>query len=192
MTTDSDSNGRENQLRRAGRPSKLTPELKEEILTAIGKGGCTYADACFKAGINESTFHRWKQKGQEQDRGRFREFCNELKGAEAGFRAVRLQRIVDAAEQSKGRIKKTVRSMGDGGDAKIFQEVVEDTVLPDPKWDAWLLERKYPEQFSRKHIEVNAQVTHTEPPPVMNVVFMDPVKREDAEADAPLTRLSTY
>ena len=143
MTTDSDSNGRENQLRRAGRPSKLTPELKEEILTAIGKGGCTYADACFKAGINESTFHRWKQKGQEQDRGRFREFCNELKGAEAGFRAVRLQRIVDAAEQSKVRIKKTVRSMGDGGDAKIFQEVVEDTVLPDPKWDAWLLEHGF-------------------------------------------------
>ena len=31
MTTDSDSNGRENQPRRAGRPSKLTPELKEEI-----------------------------------------------------------------------------------------------------------------------------------------------------------------
>ena len=53
MTTDSDSNGRENQPRRAGRPSKLTPELKEEILTAIGKGGCTYADACLKAGISE-------------------------------------------------------------------------------------------------------------------------------------------
>ena len=30
MTTDSDSNGRENQPRRAGRPSKLTPALKEE------------------------------------------------------------------------------------------------------------------------------------------------------------------
>ena len=63
MTTDSDSNGRENQPRRAGRPSKLTPELKEEILTAIRDGGCTYADACLKVGINESTFHRWKQKG---------------------------------------------------------------------------------------------------------------------------------
>ena len=52
MTTDSDSNGRENQPRRAGRPSKLTPELKEEILTAIREGGCTYADACLKAGIS--------------------------------------------------------------------------------------------------------------------------------------------
>ena len=156
------------------RPSKLTPELQEQILTAIREGGCTYADACFKAGINESTFHRWKQKGQEQDRGRFREFCNELKGAEAGFRAVRLQRIVDAAEKSQVRVRKTVRSMGDGDDAKIFQEVVEETVLPDPRWDAWLLERKYPEMFSRKHVEVTA---NTESPPVMQLVIVDPVKK---------------
>ena len=46
-----------------GRPSKLTPELKEEILTTIGKGGCTYVDACLKAGISTSTFQLWKQPG---------------------------------------------------------------------------------------------------------------------------------
>ena len=34
MTTDSDSSGRENQPRRAGRPSKLTPELEKTILPA--------------------------------------------------------------------------------------------------------------------------------------------------------------
>ena len=192
MTTDSDSNGRENQLRRAGRPSKLTPELQEEILTSIREDGCTYADACLQAGISESTFHLWKKKGAEQKRGRFSEFSEELKAAEAGFRAVRLKRLVDAAEQSKVKTKKTVRSMGDGDDAKIFQEVVEDTVLPDPRWDAWLLERKYPEMFSRKHVEVAANVTHSEPPPVMKLVIVDPVKRrEEDEANAPLTRLST-
>ena len=52
-------------------PSKLTPELQEQILTAIRKGGCTYADACLQAGISTSTFHLWKQKGQEQKKGRF-------------------------------------------------------------------------------------------------------------------------
>ena len=87
MTTDSDSNGRENQPRRALRPSKLTPELKEEILTAIGKGGCTYADACLKAGISTSTFQLWKQNGQEQARGQYSDFSDELKRAEADFRA---------------------------------------------------------------------------------------------------------
>ena len=40
---------------------------------------------------------------------------------------------------------------------------------------------------------MTARVTNTEPPPVMHLVVVDPVKqREDAEADAPLTRLSTY
>ena len=91
-----------------------------------------------------------ESEGQEQARGRFSDFCDLLEEAEAGFRAYRLQRLVDAAEKSKVRTRKTVRSMGDGDDAKIFQEVIEDTVLPDPKWDAWLLERKYPEQYSRK------------------------------------------
>ena len=78
--------------------------------------------------------------------------------------------------------------MGDGDDQKTFQEVVEDTVLPDPKWDAWLLERKFPEEYSRKHLDVTATVTNTEPPAPMHLVIVDPVKkREDAEADAPLT-----
>ena len=93
MTTDSNSNGRENQPRRAGRPSKLTPELKEEILTAIGKGGCTYADVCLKAGISTSTFQLWKQKGQEQDRGQYSDFSDERpspqEDPERGQRVVR-------------------------------------------------------------------------------------------------------
>ena len=158
-TTDNDNYGQENQpRRRRGRPSKFTPELREEILTAIRDGGCTYADACLRVGINESTFHRWKQKGQEQARGHFCDFCDELKEAEAGFRATRLQRLVDAAEKSKVKIRKTVRTMGDGDDQKTFQEVVEETVLPDPRWDAWPLERKYPEQYSRKHLNTKVLV----------------------------------
>ena len=81
-------------------------------------------DACLRVGIAKSTFQRWKVKGQEQARGRFLEFLDELKEAEAGFRAVHLQRLVDAAEKSKVRVRKTVRSMGEGDDARIFQEVV--------------------------------------------------------------------
>ena len=194
MTTDSDSNGRENQPRRAGRPSKLTPELKEEILTAIGKGGCTYADACLKAGISTSTFQLWKQKGQEQARGQYSDFSDELKRAEADFRAHHLKKIQDTANESSVETRKTTRTAGDGDDQKVtFQEVVEITRPPTWTASAWLLERKYPEQYSLKHLDVTARVTNTEPPPVMKIVIVDPVKqREDAEADAPLTRLSTY
>ena len=163
-------------MRRTMPKASSMPEL-----TAIREGGCTYADACLRVGIAKSTFQRWKVKGQEQARGQFSDFCDLLEEAEAGFRAVHLQRLVDAAEKSKVRVRKTVRSMGEGDDAKIFQEVVEDTVLPDPKWDAWLLERKYPEQYSRKHLEVNA---NTEPPPVMQLVIVDPVKKRETDAEA--------
>ena len=47
-------------------------ELQEQILTAIRKGGCTYADACLQAGISKSTFQLWKKKGQEQKKGSYR------------------------------------------------------------------------------------------------------------------------
>ena len=77
----------------AGRPSKLTPALQEQILTSIRDGGCTYADACLKAGISTSTFQLWKQKGQEQRSGRFSDFSDELKEAEAGFRAKSRKRL---------------------------------------------------------------------------------------------------
>ena len=189
MTTDSDSNGRENQPRRAGRPSKLTPELKEEILTAIGKGGCTYADACLKAGISTSTFQLWKQKGQEQARGQYSDFSDHLKKAEADYRAYYLKTIQDAAKESSVETRKTTRTAGDGDDQKVtFQEVVE--ITRPPRWTAaaWLLERKYPEQYSLKHLDVTARVTNTEPREPMHLIIVDPVKqREDAEADAPLT-----
>ena len=79
MTTDSNSNGRENQPRRAGRPSKLTPELEKTILHAIAKDGCTYVDACLIAGICNSTFHKWKLQGEAARSGLFREFCGQTK-----------------------------------------------------------------------------------------------------------------
>ena len=193
MTTDSDSNGRENQPRRAGRPSKLTPELEKTILLAIAEGGCTYVDACLIAGIGQSTFHKWKLQGQAARSGLFREFVDKLKRAEADFRAHHLKKIQDAANESSVETRKTTRTAGDGDDQKVtFQEVVEITRPPTWTASAWLLERKYPEQYSLKHLDVTARVTNTEPPPPMHLVIVDPVKQgEDAETDALLTRLST-
>ena len=193
MTTDSNSNGRENQPRRAGRPSKLTPELEKTILLAIAEGGCTYVDACLIAGIGQSTFHKWKLQGQAARSGLFREFVDKLKRAEADFRAHHLKKIQDAANESSVETRKTTRTAGDGDDQKMtFQEVVEITRPPTWTASAWLLERKYPEQYSLKHLDVTARVTNTEPPPPMHLVIVDPVKQgEDAEADALLTRLST-
>ena len=42
-----------------GRPSKLTPELKELILTAIREGGCTYADCLPQGGHRHKHATAW-------------------------------------------------------------------------------------------------------------------------------------
>jgi hypothetical protein len=72
-----------------GRPSKLTPELQEKIVTAIRAGN--YAEiAAGYAGIGTTTYYRWMQQGEEQSSGRYREFREAVKAAEgeAEIRAV--------------------------------------------------------------------------------------------------------
>ena len=75
-TTDNDNYGQENQpRRRRGRPSKFTPELREEILTAIRDGGCTYADACLRVGISTKAHSNCgNRRAREQARGHFCDF----------------------------------------------------------------------------------------------------------------------
>lgn len=65
-----------------GRPSKLTPELQERIVQAI-RAGNYVATAVAYAGISQSTFYRWMERGKRQRGGRFREFWEAIARAEA-------------------------------------------------------------------------------------------------------------
>jgi hypothetical protein len=82
--------------RRRGRPSKLTPEVRDRFLNAIRAGN--YYSACAGyAGIDEQTFRNWRKRGEdelkrleESRRRRMRErerpyveFVLELRAAEA-------------------------------------------------------------------------------------------------------------
>ena len=50
--------------RPVARPTKLTPEVQERIVTAIRAGN--YAEpAARSAGISEATFHRWIERGKQ-------------------------------------------------------------------------------------------------------------------------------
>lgn len=66
--------------RKPGRPSKLTPELQDEICTSIA-AVATFTEACTLAGIERTTAHRWLQKGQTQKRGKYRNFLNAVERA---------------------------------------------------------------------------------------------------------------
>jgi hypothetical protein len=56
-----------------GRPTKLSPEVQAILVCALSEGA-TIEHACDYAGIHPATFHRWMQRGEE-DEPEFRDFC---------------------------------------------------------------------------------------------------------------------
>jgi hypothetical protein len=72
-----------------GRRSKLTRAVQEKIDRVIRAGNYAYIAAEY-AGIGQSTFYRWLEQGEEQERGPYREFREAVKAAEreAEIRAV--------------------------------------------------------------------------------------------------------
>ncbi len=186
-----------------GRPTKLTPELKADILNLIGDGGLTYTDACRCVGLAETTFYKWKQRGQETGRGLYWEFIQELEGAEARFRQVHLGKIRDGAlngsvlKRTVVRRKAIINEAGEtvpAPDSELYTEQTTTEQSPDAKLSQWLLERKWPELFSRKHIEVSATVKSEDPSPPMRLIVIDQLEtppvpvgenEKGPEADAP-------
>ncbi|RVX45765.1 hypothetical protein EDD27_8582 [Nonomuraea polychroma] len=66
-----------------GRPSKLTPELRDQLCRHLEAGHFlgTAADLC---GVGRSTVHRWMARGEEEDAPpEYREFCEALTRARA-------------------------------------------------------------------------------------------------------------
>lgn len=56
-----------------GRPTKLTPQVQEKIVTAI-KAGSYVETAAAYAGIVKSTFYEWLRKGAAEKEGIHRDF----------------------------------------------------------------------------------------------------------------------
>lgn len=65
-----------------GRPTKLTPELQERIVQAV-RAGNHFEAAARSAGIAQSTFYRWLERGAEEDDGAYSDFRAALRRAEA-------------------------------------------------------------------------------------------------------------
>mgnify|MGYP003633252950 CR=1 FL=1 len=69
-------------MARTGRPSKCTPAITERICKAI-RLGLTYEYAANYAGIDKSTFFRWMAFGRNAKRGKYRDFHDAVKEANA-------------------------------------------------------------------------------------------------------------
>ena len=74
-------NGAKPRVKR-GRKSTLTADRMEKLLGCVRRR-LSNKHACMVAGISETTFYRWIEKGKHAKRGPYREFWDSLQAAHA-------------------------------------------------------------------------------------------------------------
>ena len=126
------------------RPTKLTKEVQEKIVTAIGAGNYQDTAAAY-AGISSTTFFRWMAEAQNPGAGKeLREFRAAVEKARADAEARNVALIQNAAQNGTwqaaawflershptkwGRINRTEISGPDGGpiETKVDIEALEE------------------------------------------------------------------
>ena len=153
-----------------GRPSKLTPEVHAELCRLIGEVGLTQADAVRIVGISTTAFYGWVQKGKKAKSGKMKEFADDLERATAQFKERRHEALLRAATEESVEVQEEIRTGPDGNPVTHVKRIRRP---PDPRWDAWLLERKFPEEYSRRYVKVDAKVKNEGPPGPLQVVIVD-------------------
>ena len=129
----------------AGRRSKLTPERQERLCDALSVG-VPRSTACQHAGIGESTFYRWMERGEAGRRGRFREFWEAVQAAEtaaemtamATWRSAMPTDWRAAKEFLERRFPDKYALAKDTGEGQGPREVyvVREDQLTEEEWDA--------------------------------------------------------
>ena len=94
----------------------LDKVTKERLLFAVQQGSYV-KDACIYAGIDESTFYRWRQKAESGEET-YVELFDEIAQIEAEFKVDTVKKIKDIGEEDR-----------------------------NPRALQWILEKRYPEQF---------------------------------------------
>ena len=85
----------------AGRPTKLTEDLKEQLCRLISAGNYINT-ACQVAGITEQAFHSWIRRGLYEEEGIYHDFARAVERAEAQAKA-RNVAIIQAAAKDDWR-----------------------------------------------------------------------------------------
>lgn len=81
----------------AGRPSKLTPQTHDKIIGAI-KAGNYLETAARYAGVDQSTLHRWLNRGKDENaEPEYRQFYEAVESARAEAEARNVALIQQAA-----------------------------------------------------------------------------------------------
>jgi hypothetical protein len=81
---------------------RLTPLVEAAIVNALRRG-CTYELAARAAGVARVTLWYWLRKGKKSRSGKFRDFLNIVRRAEAEALAACAARVMDAIDQGDVR-----------------------------------------------------------------------------------------
>lgn len=144
-------------MARTGRPTKLTPEIQEKIVTLIRNGNePKVAAAC--VGINRDTFFDWVAKGARSRNGRFREFSDLVYVALAQFQSSKVAVINKAAEgYDVVKIKQVVEKDENGKD-KVIEQTVERTREFDWRAADSILSKRFPASWAkREHLDITTK-----------------------------------
>ena len=116
---------------RAGAKTKLTPKVRDKIISKLKLGNyARTAAAC--AGISESTFYHWLERGEKEKSGIYSEFLEAVKEAQAESEANLLNHISKAVLDGQWTAA------------------------------AWQLERKFPERWGKQQkVELTGETTTT-------------------------------
>lgn len=142
-STSRSTSSRSPTSRRIGRPTKLTPEVHDRIVSLIRAGN--YAEvAAVHVGIHPSSYYLWMQKGRDHI-----EACLTVDGERPDFEPTVYSEFYESvkAAESKGEVSAVgviQKAMDVGDDKKSWSKAVR-------AWPAAMtyLERKFPERWSR-------------------------------------------
>ena len=131
------------------RKKSMTPEVRDQICTLL-KAGTTISAAAQVVGITRKTIHIWLQKGQEEERGRYREFYLDAEAARGHAEALCVARIVAASKddwRAAAWYLARARKKGWGDSMEITAEITADvttkgspdlTLLSDSQLETFL------------------------------------------------------
>ena len=174
------------------RPTKLTPELADILVEAVGLG-LSFAEAARIGEINERTIHGWRERGKAEEDSIYSKFTDRIDGAQVS----RAQEFLDAIKRSileghtitKTHTKESVMPAivdeeGNIISPEVVKERVEETTTetrpPDIKGAQWWLERRLPALFGRR-----TEIGGTIDIPGLSITYVlpDGTKAEDYDDD---------
>lgn len=134
------------------RETRLTTDIQKKIVAAV-KQGNYFCTAFTAAGISKATFYRWMQQGEAEEEGIYRDFRDSIKKAEGESERAAIARIQQAAKGQRVRIQKIREVALSDGSIVPLKETIE-TIEYSWQADAWYLERKFPDRWGKKRLDV--------------------------------------